>query len=78
MTLEQAIKKRLTDLCQEQNISLADLGIKSKVDPAITDGIQAGAAEATLYRTIVLFCEGLGIEIPDFFCNDTFRNLEHS
>lgn len=75
MTLEQAIQKRLFDLCQERNITLSELGTISKVEPSIIDRIVNGTSRGTNVFTIILLCQGLGIEPPDFFCHDTFRNI---
>lgn len=78
MTLGQAIKTRFSDLCQEQNMTISELGTISKVVPSIIDDITAGTAEHIPYQAIVQLCQGLKIQLPDFFQSDLFRGLEHS
>lgn len=78
MVLEQAITKRIYDLCEEKNITpnkLADLA-----------GMPAGSLKSIFYgksknpgtRTILDLCLALNISLYDFFNDDLFKdkNLE--
>lgn len=74
MVLEQAITKRIYDLCEEKNITpnkLADLA-----------GMPAGSLKSIFYgksknpgtRTILDLCQALNISLYDFFDDDLFKD----
>lgn len=74
MTLQNAIQKRITDLCEERSIPLRSLHNHCGVARSTIEGIfQNKNPQMT---TLEKLCNGLGISLADFFCCDTFRNLD--
>lgn len=76
MNIEQAIHTRLLALCRERNITIPDLAQRTSIAPAILAALADGTNQRTTIETIDQLCEALDINPADFFCHDTFRNLE--
>ena len=76
MTVGEAVKKRILDLCHERNISINKLSSISGVTQSTVNNIVSGRNNSTTVSTIQKLCDGLGITISDFFASDLFRNLE--
>lgn len=74
MTLQEAIQKRINDLCTERRITLNDLSISYGIPQSTLD--DALLNKDTEIATIEEICIDLGISLADFFCCDTFRNIE--
>lgn len=74
MTLQDAIRKRVIDLCEERSISFKLLQACCGISTSTLEGIMQ--KRNTRMETIEKICDGLGITIADFFCCDTFRNLD--
>jgi len=76
MTLHAAIKNRIMDLCEQQNITVNRLCILSDVPSDTLSQYFEGNHQDIRFSTVCRLCEGFGISLADFFCCDTFRNLE--
>lgn len=61
------VAKRITDLCEEKNISTNMLSTKSKVPPSTLKNIVYGISKNPGIVTIEMLCGGLGITIQEFF-----------
>jgi transcriptional regulator with XRE-family HTH domain len=72
----EAVKERILQLCQEQNISINKLSGMSGVTQSTVNNIVSGRNNSTTVSTIKKLCDGLGISIEDFFNSELFRNLE--
>lgn len=76
ITIGEAVRQRIMELCQEQDISINALSTRSGVTQSTVNNIVSGRNNSTTVSTIKKLCDGLGIEIQDFFNSNLFSNLE--
>ncbi len=76
MNVGEAVKERILQLCNENNISINKLCTISGVTQSTVNNIVSGRNNSATVSTIKKLCDGLGITIIDFFNVDLFRNLE--
>ena len=78
MKLNQAISERLTELLQERSMTQYQLFMKSGVPKSTIGNVINCAYDSVKLRVIHEMCQGLGIEIIDFFDSPLFAesNLE--
>ena len=70
MTIVEATKLRIEELCNERGLNFCRLATISGVPYTTVKSINPSIT------TIKKICDGLDISIADFFDTDTFRNLE--
>ena len=76
MNIGEAVKERILQLCEENNISINKLCTISGVTQSTVNNIVSGRNKSATVSTVKKMCDGLGITIIDFFNVDLFRNLE--
>ena len=76
MTVGDAVRQRIIQLCQERDISINRLSSLSGVTQSTVNNIVSGRNNSTTVSTIKKLCDGLGITIDDFFHSDLFKGLE--
>lgn len=77
MKVTEAITKRILELCKERDITPNKLGTISGVEPSTITSIFYGKSKNPGVVTIKALCDGLNINIFDFFNTDDFKtNLE--
>ena len=76
MTVGEAVRQRIIQLCQERDISINKLSNMSGITQSTLNNIISGRNNSTTVSTIKKLCDGLGITIQDFFHSDLFCNLE--
>lgn len=77
MKVTEAITKRILELCKEREITPNKLGTISGVEPSTITSIFYGKSKNPGIVTIKALCDGLNINIFDFFNTDDFKtNLE--
>ena len=76
MTVGDAVRQRIIQLCQERDISINKLSSLSGVTQSTVNNIVSGRNNSTTVSTIKKLCDGLGITIDDFFHSDLFKGLE--
>ena len=76
MNIGEAVKKRILELCREQDISINKLCSISGVTQSTVNNIVSGRNNSATISTIKKLCDGLGISIEEFFHSELFRNLE--
>lgn len=76
MTIGEAVRRRIIELCQERDISINKLSTMSGVTQSTINNIVSGRNNSATVSTIQKLCDGLGISIFDFFASPTFRDLE--
>lgn len=76
MTVGEAVRQRIIQLCQEHNISINKLSGISGVTQSTVNNIVSGRNNSTTVSTIKKLCDGLGITIEEFFKSDLFTGLE--
>ena len=76
MTIGEACKIRIEELCSERNITLNKLAIISGITQSTLNNIISGRNKSTTISTIKKICDGLEISIIDFFSSKIFVDLE--
>ena len=76
MTVGEAVRQRIIQLCQERDISINKLSSISGVTQSTVNNIVSGRNNSATVSTIKKLCDGLGITIDEFFCSDLFAGLE--
>ena len=76
MTVGDAVRQRIIQLCQERNISINKLSSVSGVTQSTVNNIVSGRNNSATVSTIKKLCDGLGITITEFFQSDLFAELE--
>ncbi len=76
MTIGEAVRYRILQLCEERNLSVNKLSSISGVTQSTVNNIISGRNNSTTVSTLQKLCDGLGITIQDFFRSDLFVGLE--
>ena len=76
MTIGEAVRQRIIQLCEEQNISINKLSSMSGVTQSTVNNIVSGRNNGATISTIKKLCDGLGITIEEFFGSELFAGLE--
>ena len=76
MTVGEAVRQRIVELCREYNISFNKLSNISGVTQSTVNNIVSGRNNSTTVSTVKKLCDGLGITIEEFFRSDLFVGLE--
>lgn len=70
------MRQRIIEICQERDISINALSIKSGVTQSTVQNIVSGRNHSTTVATIQKLCDGLGMTITEFFQSDLFSDIE--
>lgn len=76
MTIGEAVRYRILQLCEERNLSVNKLSSISGVTQSTVNNIIRGRNHSTTVSTLQKLCDGLGITIQNFFQSDLFIGLE--
>ena len=76
MTIGDAVRERILELCRTNNISVNKLCDMSGVTQSTVNNIISGRNRSATVSTVKKLCDGLGISIEDFFNSELFRDLE--
>ncbi len=76
MSIGEAVRLRIIELCNENNITVNKLATISGVTQSTLNNIIGGRNNSTTVSTIKKLCDGLNISIEDFFKSEHFKNLE--
>lgn len=76
MTIGEACRKRILELCRERDITVNKLSIMSGVTQSTLANIISGRNNSTTVSTVKKICDGLEITVTDFFSDDLFSDLE--
>lgn len=76
MTVGEAVKQRILELCRERDLSVNKLCTISGVTQSTVNNIISGRNNSATVATVKKLCDGLGITIEDFFHSELFRDLE--
>ena len=72
MQLNEAISKRITELCDERNMTQYGLSLKSGVPQSTLSTIINCTFDSMKMRIIYEICDGLEITLKDFFDSPLF------
>lgn len=76
MTVGTAVKHRILQLCDEQDLSINKLCNISGVTQSTVNNLISGRNESMTISTIKKLYDGLEITLEEFFHAEIFQNLE--
>ena len=76
MQLNDAIIKRIHEICEEKDITICDASLKGGMTPAPIYDLIKGRTKCSKVITVKRFCEGAGITLSEFFDRDYFNDFE--
>lgn len=76
MLLSDAIRKRIKQLLKQNNMNIWKLYKATGVPASTLSYFMNGKRELINLKTLLHICEGLDIELKDFFDDPLFKNVE--
>lgn len=76
MELNEAIAKRINEICEEKNVNICDASLKGGMSPSAIYDLVKGRTKCSKVITVKRFCEGAGITLSEFFDRDYFNKME--
>ena len=76
MNLNEAIIKRINEVCKEKNSNICDASLNGGMSPSAIYDLMKGRTKCSKVITIKRFCEGAGITLAEFFDRDYFNDIE--
>ena len=76
MQLSEAIRRRIINLANERNITLHRLSLEAGIPYSTLSSFINGKSQSPKLATLLHICEGLGIELNDFFTDKLFKDVE--
>ena len=76
MNISDAIRFRIDDLLEEYELTAYRLSYLAGISSSVISDCQRGKVKELTVSTIIHICEGLGIQLIDFFDSELFTNVE--
>ena len=76
MLLSDAIISRINELLKENNLTVYKLSYRAGISNSIISDCKRGKVKEPTISSIIHICEGLGIELKDFFDSPYFKDVE--
>ena len=76
MTIGDATRLRILELCRESGITINKLSTICGITQSTLNNIVSGRNKGTTVSTVKKICDGLEIDIHSFFASPLFDNLE--
>ena len=76
MTIGEAVRERILELCRERDITVNRLCTLSGVTQSTVNNLVSGRNRSVTISTIKKLCDGLDITIQVFFVSPLFQQLE--
>ena len=76
MNIGNAVKLRIIELCNQNDITLNKLSTICGITQSTLNNIISGRNQSTTISTIKKICDGLDITVRDFFAGSLFDDLE--
>lgn len=76
MKLNEAISKRILNLCKQNNITVNKLAMLSGLYQSTVNNILLGFSTNPQILTIYRICQGFNITIDEFFKDELFLDIE--
>ncbi len=74
--LNEAIVKRINEICKEKGISVCEAALNGGKSPSAIYDLVKGRTQCSKVVTIQRFCEGAGVTLSEFFDSHYFENLD--
>ena len=75
MKLNEAIKEKIYKILRERNLTINKLASISCLTQSTVNSLVDGKSKNPQLLTIVRICDGLEIELKDFFDDELFKNI---
>ena len=76
MKLNDAIVKRIYEICKAKSLNICDASLKGGMSPSAIYDLIKGRTKCSKVSTIKAFCQGAGITLSEFFNKDYFNDFE--
>ena len=76
MRLSEAVRRRIIKLADERNITLHRLSLESGISYSTLSSFINGKSQSPKLVTLLHICEGLGIELNEFFTDNLYKDEE--
>ena len=76
MRTKEAIRLRIVQLCEENCLTINGLSARCGITQSTLNNIVSGRNNSATVSTIQTVCDGLEMDLPEFFDSELFRNLE--
>ena len=76
MNIGEAVRLRILELCAEHKITVNKLSTLCGITQSTLNNIISGRNNSTTVSTVKKICDGLEINVIDFFSSPLFENLE--
>ena len=76
MKLNDAIVKRIEEICEERNSNVCDIALSGGMSPSAIYDLIKGGTKCSKVVTIKRFCEGAEMTLSEFFDKDYFNDSE--
>lgn len=76
MNLNDAIIKRIDEICNERESNICDISLNGGMSPSAIYDLIKGRTKCSKVITVKRFCEGAGITLSEFFDKECFSALE--
>ncbi len=76
MKLNDAIIKRIEEICEEKGTNVCDASLKGGMSPSAIYDLIKGRTKCSKVDTVKRFCEGAGITLSEFFDKEYFNDPE--
>ena len=73
MKLNDAIKRRIEEICKERGSNVCDLSLGGGMSPSAIYDLIKGRTKCSKVVTVKRFCEGAGITLAEFFDREYFN-----
>ncbi len=76
MLLSDAINLRISELLKKNNLTAYKLSYRAGISNSIISDCKRGKVKEPTISSIIHICEGLNIELKDFFDSPYFKDVE--
>ena len=76
MNIGEATRLRIIEICNQRGITLNKLSTNCGITQSTLNNIICGRNKSTTISTIKKICDGVDIDIREFFDSNLFDNLE--
>lgn len=76
MTIGDAVKARVLELCRDKGLTINRLSIVSGITQSTVNNFVSGRNHSITLSTLKKLCDGLDITVPEFFASELFEDLE--
>lgn len=76
MRSKEALRLRILELCETHGLTVSGLCALCGITQSTLNNLMCGRNNSLTVSTIQKICDGLEIDLPQFFDSDFFRNLE--